>query len=209
MLKRKFSQKEQGFTLLEVVVSILIMTIFISVSLQLMAIAALLKAKARVSTEAISWIQQDMELIKYQAQIYQNTFLSANANLNASTITVNSATDFANTDKVIIGSDTNIYTISSISVNIISSISVYTLTISPNLTQAATQNAQVVAITRCSTTTTPTTITTGFADGLRDKIRDVALATPSTPPISNLAITTTSNTVTIPKKIATTKRHII
>lgn len=69
MYKQKHPQKEQGFTLVEVLVSILIATVFVATALQAMVVASLFKAKARQYAEATTWIQQDLENIRYRAAI--------------------------------------------------------------------------------------------------------------------------------------------
>lgn len=67
MLKLKLPQHEQGFTLTEVLVAILITTVFVATAMQAIVIAAVMKAKARQYAEATTWIQQDLESVKYRA----------------------------------------------------------------------------------------------------------------------------------------------
>lgn len=69
MLKSKSSQ--QGFTLTEVLVSILITTIFVAVAMQAIVLAAVMSLKAKQSAEATTWIQKDLESVKYQASLNQ------------------------------------------------------------------------------------------------------------------------------------------
>lgn len=72
MLKPKLSQQEQGFSLVEVLVAIVIATIFVTTALQAMVIAALFKAKAQEYSEATTWIQNDLEDLRYQASRYND-----------------------------------------------------------------------------------------------------------------------------------------
>jgi len=67
MLKSKPPQQEHGFTLTEVLVSILITTIFVATAMQAMVIAAVMRVKAKQYAEATTWIQQDLESVKYRA----------------------------------------------------------------------------------------------------------------------------------------------
>lgn len=58
---------EQGFSLAEVLVAVLITTLFTVTSLQAVTLAVLFKIRARVASEATTRIQQDIELIKAKA----------------------------------------------------------------------------------------------------------------------------------------------
>lgn len=172
-----------GFTMLDSIVGILVISLFVGLAMQGLAVGALLKANARNYSEALAWIQQDMENIKYQAATYKSNSLSLAAAANASSIVVASASDFETNDLINIGSDATYYTISSINGN--------TLAISPNLAASIPVNAKVVATqsVRCGTSANPPTITTGFADGLRDKLA----GTNSTATSNNYDITETSS----------------
>lgn len=71
MFKPKLPQQEQGFTLVEVLVAILVTTIFVAVSMQAIVLAAVFKTRAQEYAEATTWIQQDLENVKYQASRYK------------------------------------------------------------------------------------------------------------------------------------------
>jgi prepilin-type N-terminal cleavage/methylation domain-containing protein len=141
MFKPKLPQQEQGFTLVEVLVAILITTLFVSVAMQSMVIAAVFKARAQEFSEATSWIQEGLEDVNYKAATFQYTSLTANAASGASSINVASVDDFVVNDKLKVGSDSGTYTISGISGT--------TLTISPSLGTAQSQGVVVAGITRC------------------------------------------------------------
>jgi Tfp pilus assembly protein PilV len=64
----------QGFTLVEVLVSILITTIFVAVSLQGVLAAILLQTTAARQAEAHNWIQSDLAQVRWQASIAQLAF---------------------------------------------------------------------------------------------------------------------------------------
>lgn len=165
LLPSKLRATRSGFVMIEVIMGILIMTLFIGIAMQFMVFSSLLKARAQQYSESMAWIQQDLEEIKYQASKYKSSSLSdTTAAINSSTIVLSSAHDFQVDDKLKIGTDSTTYTIGSISGN--------TLTISPNLAVASPASAPVVTTEsiRCNKTATPATITTGFADGFRDRI---------------------------------------
>lgn len=185
MFKPKL-QQQQGFTLIEVLVAILLMTVFVAVAMQTMVLAAVFKARAREFTEATTWIQADLEDVYFKAANFQYTSLSAAAPSGALSINVASIDDFAIADKLKIGSDPGTYTIA------VNGIIGTTITITPTLLgKPQLQGAEVVVTTRCNQAQT-----TGFADGLRDKI-------------TGTNQTTASNSVNISKTIVSTGKAFI
>lgn len=184
MFKPKLQQ--QGFTLVEVLVAIMLMTVFVAVAMQTMVLAAVFKARAREFAEATTWIQADLEDVNYKAANFQYTSLTADAASGAFSINVASVDDFAAPDKLKVGSDPGTYTIA------INGIIGTTLTIAPNFLKTdQLQGAEVVATTRCNQAQNA-----GFADGLRDKI-------------TGTNQTTISNSVNIPKTIVSTGEAFI
>lgn len=174
MLKQKFPQSEQGFALVEVLVAILITTLFVAVSMQAMVIAAVFKSRAQEFTEATTWIQEDLENVKYSAASLQYTSLVDETIgdptplvplLHESTDTVlyvASVDGFKVGDTLKVGTDSTSNTIDSI--NTINK----TITLTNPLVGLGTiqpKGALVTATTRCNLTRT-----TGFADGLRDQV---------------------------------------
>ncbi len=162
----------QGFTLVEVLVAVVIATIFISVAMQMTVFAALFRIKAQEFAEATTWIQADLENeVKYKAdklQFHQTT-LAADAVLPALTISINTPTtgngsldSFAVNDTLRVGLDPTNYTITAA----ITTGSIKTLTITPTLGKAQAINASVVATKMC----TPGARNAGLADWLRDNI---------------------------------------
>jgi prepilin-type N-terminal cleavage/methylation domain-containing protein len=137
MFKSKLPKQNQGFTLVEVLVAILITTIFVSVAMQAMAIAAFFKVKAQEYAEATTWIQEDLEQAKYQAANYQYTSLTSTI---VNPIGVAATDSFAVNDRLRISSDSSTYT-----VNGKNSL---TLTITPTL-GIPQLNAVVTGINRC------------------------------------------------------------
>lgn len=72
-LKHKLLQQEQGFTLVEVLVAVLIVSILITTSMQAMIYSTVFKIRARQYTEATTWIQENLEFVKYQASNYSDS----------------------------------------------------------------------------------------------------------------------------------------
>ncbi len=67
-LARKISRsRPRGFTLVEVIAGILVTVTFLSVAMQAFVAATALRVKAQGKSEASSWIQEDVELIRHQA----------------------------------------------------------------------------------------------------------------------------------------------
>jgi prepilin-type N-terminal cleavage/methylation domain-containing protein len=130
MFKPKLPQ-DQGFTLIEVLIAIVITTLFITIAMQAMVIAAVFKARAKQFAEATNWIQQDLESVRQQVAIVGYTTLSAapTTSGSSSSLSVSSTTSFAANNRVQIGTiSTKFYTISSVSSN--------TITVTPALASA-------------------------------------------------------------------------
>lgn len=65
----KVREQQQGFTLIEVLVAILVITGFIGVVMQVMVSAIAFQVVARQRSEITNWIQEDLEAVRYQASI--------------------------------------------------------------------------------------------------------------------------------------------
>lgn len=168
MFKWKLPKQEQGFTLVEVLVAILIATIFVTIAMQMMAIAAVFKVRAQEYAEATTWIQEDIENVKYTAANYQYTSLTTTASSGSSVLQVASVNDFTAADTLSVGTDTTNNTIAAAPLGINTTTKIVTLT-APLGTNWLT-DTPVVATTRC--TPAAGALNVGFADGLRDKITD-------------------------------------
>lgn len=77
MLKSKLLQQQQGFTLTEVLVAILITSVFVATAMQAMVIAAIMKVQAQKIAQATTWVQQDFENVKYKASLAQLPYSQA------------------------------------------------------------------------------------------------------------------------------------
>lgn len=151
-IRKNFSQEEQGFTLVEVLVAILIITLFVTISMEAMVVAALMKARARQYAEATTWIQQDLENLKQQAAILGSTTLSSSAASGATSLTVNSTLGFFSNYRLQVSG-----TSGSPTVHNIASISGNTITVTQPLssTQPAGTTVSVIATGSISPTTNP------------------------------------------------------
>mgnify|MGYP000512925910 CR=1 FL=1 len=172
-LKKNLKPAEQGFTLFEVLIAIFVVTLFITVAMQAMVFAAIFKVKAQEYAEATTWIQEDLENVKYQAENLQfpQTTLAVNAVVGAS-ISINALnTDIKNSfttnDTFRVGLDPTNYKITAL----IDVGSIRTLTTIPTLIQAQVTNAAVVSTTMCNPDPTNTNVRNlGLADRLRDTL---------------------------------------
>ncbi|AFY39118.1 hypothetical protein Lepto7376_2866 [[Leptolyngbya] sp. PCC 7376] len=66
-VRQSNNSNEEGFTLIEVLVGIIMATVFTLVTTQAIAISALYRVKAQRQSEALQWIQQDFEELKFDA----------------------------------------------------------------------------------------------------------------------------------------------
>lgn len=62
-----------GFTLVEVLVAVLLTLIFTAVAMQAMVMATAIKVRGDETTEATNWIQQDLEIVKSNADALDYT----------------------------------------------------------------------------------------------------------------------------------------
>lgn len=77
-LLQQLRNGSHGFSLVEVMVSIILLTAFLSVGMTAIATASLVKAKANTSTVATNWIKEDLEAVRSQAD--QVSFASSRCN---------------------------------------------------------------------------------------------------------------------------------
>lgn len=116
MFKPKLRQQDQGFTLVEVLAAIVIVTVFVATALQAMVVASLFKARARQYAEATTWIQEELETVKQRAAQVGYASLTNDPPVSASSFTVSSILGFVVNDKIRIGeTDTQDYIISGVS----------------------------------------------------------------------------------------------
>jgi len=141
VLKPKAPEQERGFTLVEVLVAILIATIFTLAAMQALVVAAVFKVRAQQFVQATAWIQEELETVKDEAAKFKYTSLTAATAAGASSINVATVNGFEVNDTLRVGSDPGSYIISNIDGNTL------TMTITPSLGTAQPQDAVVEAAT--------------------------------------------------------------
>lgn len=94
---------EPGFSLVEVLVALMLLSIFIGLSMQAFLVAIILKYRAEQQDEATNWIQEDLELVKYQAQIYEKNAYPYSPKCSATDPTNGLAASFMNDGAVGLG----------------------------------------------------------------------------------------------------------
>jgi len=160
--------QHQGFTLVEVLVAILISTLFVAIGMQAVVFSTVLRIRAQQIAQAMDWIQEDLEAIKGHAATqvpYTQTELSQDAAANQKVIEVaDSINDFRVGDSVIIGSDSTSNNVEAIDV------ASNQITLAASL--ATSQPAETTVIARCRPNDGDTT--GGFAAYLRDNLPTIA-----------------------------------
>lgn len=165
---QKLRQPEQGFSLVEVLVAILLITTFTLVAMQAVVIATVFKARAKQFAEATTWIQEDLDNVKNQAaQVpYTSTTLTTAALSSQNTIVINSPTGLRVGDALKVGTDaTN---------NIIQKITGTTITLTATLDTNQSINSTVIA--RCNANST----SEGFAAYLNNNLPTLTVNNPNT-----------------------------
>lgn len=104
--------RTQGFTLVEVAVSMLVFAIFIGTAMQGLVLSTTFKVSAKQLTEANNWIQQDLEDVKALAsdvnQVpHTSALLYADALVGDTTVKVTQLAGFRLGDSIIIGTESN------------------------------------------------------------------------------------------------------
>ncbi|NCJ07458.1 prepilin-type N-terminal cleavage/methylation domain-containing protein [Synechococcales cyanobacterium C] len=67
IIGRLMRLNHKGFTLVEVMVGILITVTFVGAAMQALVVASLFKVRAQEYSEATTWIQEDLELVRFEA----------------------------------------------------------------------------------------------------------------------------------------------
>jgi type II secretory pathway pseudopilin PulG len=92
---RKKQRRALGFSLFEVLIAILVGTLFFLVVIQASTLSSYSRAQALESSEVLSWVQKDLESIRFEAGRYLITRLSRPAQPNDSSLSVESSGDFS------------------------------------------------------------------------------------------------------------------
>lgn len=181
MFKKKFLKAEQGFTVIEALFAILIATIFITVAMQMMAIAAIFKARAQQNAEATAWIQEDLENVKLQAT---ELYIKNVDRMSASTSEITIASHgYSNGDTIIFqGTGTIAEGIEQSKTYYVRDVATNTFKLANSsggtaiaLTRDSSGDIMSIATVKCAVD--PDTDTDGFGDSLRDLINDDSAST--------------------------------
>jgi Tfp pilus assembly protein PilV len=176
MFKKKLAKPEQGFTIIEVLTAILIAIVFVTVAMQMTVIATMFRVRAQESAEATTWIQEDLEDVKFLASQLEIKNV-ANMTATDDLITINSH-GLANGDIVVFDGD------GTMAGGLSKSTTYYVVNSSTNTFKvASTSGGAAIDLTSDSTGTlnlSSTSISTcngssatdGYADSLRDSIND-------------------------------------
>lgn len=73
-------ERSQGFTLIEVLVSIILLTTFMSVTMATLVTASLVKLRANGLTTVTNWIEEDLEEVRLQASLISYTSNTSRCN---------------------------------------------------------------------------------------------------------------------------------
>ena len=65
--KKRLDKTDDGFTLIEVLAGMIMATIFVLITSQAIAISAVFRVRAQREAEAVNWIQENLEDVRYVA----------------------------------------------------------------------------------------------------------------------------------------------
>ncbi|WP_413175651.1 type IV pilus modification PilV family protein [Anabaena azotica] len=112
MMKKLKCNPDTGFSLLEVLVAILIVTFFTTVAMQMMVISAAFKSKAKQYTTATTLIEADLENVRNLADQYRfPTLASPTPSPSATSLVLSSGNGLNAGDKIQFDGFPQIYTI--------------------------------------------------------------------------------------------------
>ena len=166
---------EAGFSLVEVMIAALVMVLLTVNLLALVVYAGMFRLKAKQSSVASTWVQQDLENVKLKANQFQIATLTVDAAAAATSITVNRVSvggiSFSVGNTLKIGTDTVLHTISAISGNSI------TFTPGLNLAQSSSSSQNQVWVGGSSSICNASSSTTGLAQALSADLDAVVAST--------------------------------
>ncbi|WP_299404028.1 type II secretion system protein [Acaryochloris sp. IP29b_bin.148] len=175
--------QSQGFTLVEVAVSMLVLAIFIGTAMQGLVLSTSFKVRAKQLTEANTWIQQDLEDVKAIAsdvnQVpHTSALLYADALAGDTTIKVTQLAGFRLGDSIVIGTESNSNEITALQTLTDPATSTDYLEVSLRdpLTSTQTTDATTLVLARCYSDRD----TGGFAAYLDEALPAVASETDNT-----------------------------
>jgi prepilin-type N-terminal cleavage/methylation domain-containing protein len=84
-LARRF-HPDRGFTLIEALAAMMVITIITAMVMQLLIFVAALKAQSEQYNQSMNWIQADLETIRYQAREYEQNVSPYSAKCKSTTV---------------------------------------------------------------------------------------------------------------------------
>jgi prepilin-type N-terminal cleavage/methylation domain-containing protein len=93
-LPRRSRQQYRGFTLAEVIIALLVSSLFFLIALRATTNSLTIKANSLEANQVLQWIQRDLENVKFRASSYQITALTEDASKDDATLQVLNAEDF-------------------------------------------------------------------------------------------------------------------
>lgn len=196
------ASKQEGFTLVEVAVSTVVLTLFMTTAMQGMVLSTVFKVKAKQLSKVNAWIQQDLEdVIAVASDTTQipNVYvpLRTDAAEGDTIIQVNQLSGFRVGDAIVIGSNPSSNTITALQVQTDADTNedYLKVTLRDPLTQNQTADTTATVLARCRSDID----TGGFAAYLDDKLPAVISET-------NNANTPTSGSKTFSGKQYTLQR---
>ena len=85
----KFPHTDQGFTMFEVLVSVLVASAFVTISMEALVIATMFRVKAQEKEIASQLIQQDVEAVKFAAHNFDETTDPNDPNFDPNSLSFN------------------------------------------------------------------------------------------------------------------------
>ncbi len=156
ILRALKKSQSHGFTLVEVAVSMLILSIFIGTAMQGLVFSTSFKVRAKQLTEANNWIQQDLEDVKAVAsdvnQVpHTSALLYADALAGDTTIKVTQLAGFRLGDSIVIGTESSSNEITALQTltDPATSTDYLEVTLRDPLTSSQTTDATALVLARC------------------------------------------------------------
>lgn len=183
ILRALKQSQSQGFTLVEVAVSMLVFAIFIGTAMQGLVLSTSFKVRAKQLTEANNWIQQDLEDVKATAsdvnQVpHTSALLYADAVAGDTNIKVTQLAGFRLGDSIVIGTESNSNEITALQTltDPVTSTDYLEVTLRDPLTSSQTTDATALVLARCRSDLD----TGGFAAYLDEMLPAVSSETDNT-----------------------------
>ncbi|MBD2459742.1 prepilin-type N-terminal cleavage/methylation domain-containing protein [Oscillatoria sp. FACHB-1407] len=163
-LFRSGKQSSQGLTLMEVLVAIVIISLFMSVGMMSIVTTSMFKLRARTVTEVTNWIERDIEGVKRQAA-QMSYSLASNVTAGQQNLPLVASHSLTTGEQIAIAGDSTIYVIQSVNGNVVR--------LTNGLRFNAAQNSLIIPLSKCNATATPS----GLAFALQQSLPPLVSST--------------------------------